>query len=185
MALLRLPRAIAIFYILRPCTHFTKSCTKPVKLNVAIISSIYDFWYRIHVIVGNLEPLYENRLSIPLFNQRNGLITTFIKVVSNYPYMSWFQRWFSYISARSTKPPLKSWHVWEIRCQNLALLDPGFGKSHQLELSCDCPMSMKWPWKTWLTLYVLNFSEGTKTYIYISCHSSTFTWHRWLKSLPK
>ena len=29
-----------------------------------------------------------------------------------------------------------------------------------------------------LTLYVLCFSEGTKTYIYILCHSSTLTWHR-------
>ena len=31
-----------------------------------------------------------------------------------------------------------------------------------------------------LTLYVLNFSEGTKTYtcIHILCHSSTLTWHR-------
>ena len=29
-----------------------------------------------------------------------------------------------------------------------------------------------------LTLYVLNFSEGTKTYIYILCHSSTLTWPR-------
>ena len=36
-----------------------------------------------------------------------------------------------------------------------------------------------------LTLYVLNFSEGAKTYIYIPCHSSTLTWHRWLKSFPK
>ena len=29
----------------------------------------------------------------------------------------------------------------------------------------------------YLTLCVLNFSEGTKTYIYIICHSSTLTWH--------
>ena len=33
-----------------------------------------------------------------------------------------------------------------------------------------------------LTLYVLNFSERKKTCIYISCHSSSLTWHRWLKS---
>ena len=33
-----------------------------------------------------------------------------------------------------------------------------------------------------LTVYMLNFSEGTKTYIYISCHSSTLTGHRKLKS---
>ena len=33
-----------------------------------------------------------------------------------------------------------------------------------------------------LTLYMLNFSEGTKTYTYILCHSSTLTWHRQLKS---
>ena len=36
-----------------------------------------------------------------------------------------------------------------------------------------------------LTLYVLNFSEVTKTYIYILCHSSTLTWHRLLKSFLK
>ena len=37
-----------------------------------------------------------------------------------------------------------------------------------------------------LTLFVLNFSEETKkTYIYISCHSSTLTWRRWLKSFLK
>ena len=29
-----------------------------------------------------------------------------------------------------------------------------------------------------LTLYVLNFSVGTKTYIYILCHSTTLIWHR-------
>ena len=29
-----------------------------------------------------------------------------------------------------------------------------------------------------LTLYVLNFSEGTKTYIYILCHCSTLIWHK-------
>ena len=29
-----------------------------------------------------------------------------------------------------------------------------------------------------LTVYVLNFSEGTNTCIFISCHSSTLTWHR-------
>ena len=29
-----------------------------------------------------------------------------------------------------------------------------------------------------LTLYMLNFSEGAKTYIYILCHSSALTWHR-------
>ena len=28
-----------------------------------------------------------------------------------------------------------------------------------------------------LTLYMLNFSVGTKTYIHILCHSSTLTWH--------
>ena len=36
-----------------------------------------------------------------------------------------------------------------------------------------------------LTLYVLNFSEGTKTYIYIFCHSSTLIWHRYSKSFLK
>ena len=29
------------------------------------------------------------------------------------------------------------------------------------------------------------FFSGTKTCIYISCHSSTLTWHRWLKSFLK
>ena len=33
-----------------------------------------------------------------------------------------------------------------------------------------------------LALYVLYFSDGTKTYIYILCHSSTWTWHRQLES---
>ena len=37
--------------------------------------------------------------------------------------------------------------------------------------------------RTRLTLYVLNFSEGTKTYIYVLCNSSSLTWHRWL-NLP-
>ena len=36
-----------------------------------------------------------------------------------------------------------------------------------------------------LTLYVLNFSEGTLTYICILCHFSTLIWHRYLKSFPK
>ena len=36
-----------------------------------------------------------------------------------------------------------------------------------------------------LTLYLLNFLEGTKTCICISCHSSTLTWLRLLKSFPK
>ena len=35
-----------------------------------------------------------------------------------------------------------------------------------------------------LTIYTLNFSEGTKTIIYISCNS-TLTWQRWLKSFLK
>ena len=39
---------------------------------------------------------------------------------------------------------------------------------------------LKSKWVTNLTLYVLNFSEGTKTYIYILCHSSTLIWHRYL-----
>ena len=39
--------------------------------------------------------------------------------------------------------------------------------------------------KFMLTLHVLNFSEGTKTYIYILYHSSTLTWHRELKSFLK
>ena len=34
-----------------------------------------------------------------------------------------------------------------------------------------------------LTLYVLNFLEGTQTYIYILCHSSTLIRHRLLKFL--
>ena len=33
-----------------------------------------------------------------------------------------------------------------------------------------------------LTLYVVNFSEGTQTYIYILCHYSTLIFHRYLKS---
>ena len=33
-----------------------------------------------------------------------------------------------------------------------------------------------------LAIYVLYFSDGTKTYIYILCHSSTWTWHRHLES---
>ena len=36
-----------------------------------------------------------------------------------------------------------------------------------------------------LTLYVLNFSQGTETYIYILCHSSKLIWHRKLKSFLK
>ena len=39
----------------------------------------------------------------------------------------------------------------------------------------------KFAWLRAFTLYVLNFSEGTKTYIYILCHSSTLVWHRYLK----
>ena len=37
----------------------------------------------------------------------------------------------------------------------------------------------------YLTLYVLNFAEGTQTYIYILCHYSTLIGHRYLKSLLK
>ena len=36
-----------------------------------------------------------------------------------------------------------------------------------------------------LTLYMLNFSEGTKAYIYNLSHSSILTWHRELKSFLK
>ena len=36
-----------------------------------------------------------------------------------------------------------------------------------------------------LTLYVLNFSEGTYTYICILCHFSTLIWHRYLKQFLK
>ena len=36
-----------------------------------------------------------------------------------------------------------------------------------------------------LTLYLLDFSEKTKTYIYILCHSSLFTLHMQLKSFLK
>ena len=36
-----------------------------------------------------------------------------------------------------------------------------------------------------LTLYVLNFAEGTQTYIYILCHYSTLIWHMYLKSFLK
>ena len=42
-----------------------------------------------------------------------------------------------------------------------------------------------WMWFHCLTLYVLNFSEGTKTYICILCHPSTLIWHRYLKSFLK
>ena len=37
----------------------------------------------------------------------------------------------------------------------------------------------------WLTLYMINFSEGTKTFIHILCYSPTLTWHRWLESFLK
>ena len=33
-----------------------------------------------------------------------------------------------------------------------------------------------------LTIYMLNFSEGTLTYVYILCHYSTLIWHGYLKS---
>ena len=36
-----------------------------------------------------------------------------------------------------------------------------------------------------LTLYMLDYSEGTWTYIYILCHSSKLIWHRYLKSILK
>ena len=36
-----------------------------------------------------------------------------------------------------------------------------------------------------LTLYELNFAEGSYAYIYISCHYSTLIWHRYLKSFLK
>ena len=35
-----------------------------------------------------------------------------------------------------------------------------------------------WSYEFNLTFYVPNFSEGSKTYIYTLCHSSTLTWHR-------
>ena len=36
-----------------------------------------------------------------------------------------------------------------------------------------------------LTLYPLNFQREHKTYVYMSCHSSTLMRHRWLKSFLK
>ena len=47
---------------------------------------------------------------------------------------------------------------------------------------------LSWSKLVHLTLYMLNCSEGTKTYIYfiyILCQSSTLTWHRKLKSSLK
>ena len=46
-------------------------------------------------------------------------------------------------------------------------------------------IKVKFDGPAWLSLYVLNLSEGTLTYIYILCHSSTLIWHRWLKSFLK
>ena len=40
-------------------------------------------------------------------------------------------------------------------------------------------------YQTFQRIYVLIFSEGTKTYIYILCHYSTLIWHRYLKSFLK
>ena len=50
---------------------------------------------------------------------------------------------------------------------------------YKLQLATDCT---SYRWYFYFTLCVLNFSEGTKTYIYIFCHSSTLAWDRQLKS---
>ena len=51
-------------------------------------------------------------------------------------------------------------------------------------LKAFCFLNFVWLLKC-LTFYVLNFSEITKTYICILCHSSTLIWHRYLKYFPK
>ena len=61
----------------------------------------------------------------------------------------------------------------------------GGGGSGVYVCVCVCGSSISIGRTMMLTLCVLNFADGTKTYIYILCHYSTLTRHEQLKYFIK